>query len=116
METALDCGIKEYEFWEMTFAEVTRAIKSYNRLQERQAQERASFDYILADLIGRSIARTQHSSNKMPDITEAYPSLFNTEAIQEQRRQAQAELSVARFKQFADFHNKRFKEVSESSE
>ena len=97
----------------MTFGEVFRAVESYNRVLKRQEQERACFDYILADLIGRSIARTQHSSNKMPDISEAYPSIFDTEEIQKQREQKQAELSALRFKQFANSYNQRFKEVGD---
>lgn len=95
----------------MTFGEVFRAIESYNRSKKMEQQEKAYFDYILADLIGYSVARTQHSSNKMPAIEEAYPSLFNSEEIQEKRKQKQAELSVLRFKQFANSFNKRFTEV-----
>lgn len=97
----------------MTFAEVVRAMRSYNRVYQQTNQERAILDYILADLVGRSVARIQHSANKMPDISEAYPTLFEAQAIQEQKRQKQAELSVARFKQFADIHNGRFKEANE---
>lgn len=97
----------------MTFGEVFRAVESYNRVLKKREQEQACFDYILADLIGRSIARTQHSSNKMPDISEAYPSLFNSEEIQEQREQKLAELSALRFKQFANSYNQRFKEVGD---
>lgn len=98
----------------MTFGEVFRAVESYNRTKKQQQQEQAFFDYILADLMGRSFARTQHSSNKMPTIEDAYPTLFNNEEIQEQKRQKQAELSALRFKQFANSYNKRFKEVGEN--
>lgn len=100
----------------MTFGEVFRAVESYNRVYKRRQQEQASFDYILADLMGRSFARTQHSANKMPEIAEAYPSLFNQEEIQEQRQQKQAELFAMRFRQFANSHNKRFSEVSDKNE
>lgn len=80
---------------------------------ERQ-HERACFDYILADLIGRSVARVHGPSNKMPEMSAAYPMLFENEELQEQKRQKQAELSALRFRQFADSFNKRFSEVSDN--
>jgi hypothetical protein len=96
----------------MTFSELTRALSSKKRILKQQAQERASYDYILADLVGRSLGRFFSSSNKFPEVAEAYPSLFNVEQIQEAKAQKQAELNIARFKQFAESHNKRFKEGS----
>ena len=95
----------------MTIAELKRAIEAKKRSQKREAEEKASYDYILADLIGRSIARIYNSSAKMPDIATVYPSLFNTQEIEEQRAAKQAELSILRFKQFANFHNQKYKGV-----
>ena len=92
----------------MTFAELERAMSSRRRVEKVRAQERASFDYILADLIGKSVSRIHSSSNKMPDIADAYPSLFNIEEFQEQRAEKQAELSALRFKLFAQSFNQRF--------
>ena len=91
----------------MTLAELRRAIESKQRVEKLRAKEKASFDYILADLIGRSIARIHSSSNKMPDISEAYPSLFSSEEVQEQRAEKKAELSILRFKLFAEAYNKK---------
>lgn len=92
----------------MTFAELERAMSSKRRLEKLRAQERASFDYILADLIGKSVSRIHSSTNKMPDIADAYPSLFTSEEFQEQRAEKQAELSALRFKLFAQSFNQRF--------
>lgn len=97
----------------MTIAELTRAIESHNRRKAEQQKEKATFDYILADLIGRSVARIHNASNKFPDIAEAYPTIFNTEAIQEKKVQKQDELSALRFRMFANSYNKRFEEVGE---
>jgi hypothetical protein len=91
----------------MTLAEIERSVESKRRVEKAKAQERASFDYILADLIGRSIGRIYSSSTTMPDISTVYPTLFNSEEIQTQKANKKAELSAARFKQFADFHNKK---------
>lgn len=77
-------------------------------MEKQRAQERATFDYNLADLIGRSVARVYNSNNHMPDISEVYPTLFDSEAIKQQKQEKKAELSALRFKQFAESFNKNF--------
>ena len=101
----------------MTIAELTRAIASKKRIQKQQAQEKASFDYILADLIGRSISRLYSSSTTVPEIAEVYPSLFDSKEIEEEKQEKRDELSILRFKQFAQSYNKKFKkEVGKENE
>lgn len=112
LDTALDNGISEFDFWNMTLAEFQRALDSKSRIAKRQAQEQATMDYILADLIGRSMARIYSGNAKYPEIHEAYPTLFDSKDAEEKRAERQAELSALRFKQFANFHNKKHKEVA----
>ena len=102
----------------MTIGEVVRAVESYVRVKKTQAQEKATFDYILADLIGRSMGRIYSSSTEIPDISEVYPSLFVAEEIEQKRQQKKDELSALRFKQFAKSFNDRMKkqEVANVSE
>ena len=117
LDNALDYGISEHDFWNMTIAELTRAIASKKRIQKQQAQEKASFDYILADLIGRSISRLYSSSATVPEIAEVYPSLFDSKEIEEEKQEKRDELSILRFKQFAQSYNKKFKkEVGKENE
>ena len=116
LDVALDYGISEHDFWEMTIAELERAISSKKRVQKREAQERASFDYILADLIGRSISRIYNSANNVPSISEVYPTLFDSKEIEDAKSVKQDELSALRFRQFAQSFNKRFKGVSNKDE
>ena len=71
----------------MTIAELDRLIESKKRIQKREQQDKASFDYILADLIGRSMARLYSSSARMPEISAAYPTLFDSEEIQEKKQE-----------------------------
>lgn len=97
----------------MTLAEVIREIESYKRIEKRKAQEKASFDYILADLIGRSVSRIHSSSNHLPKLAEIYPSLFEAEEIEEQIQQKKDELSAIRFKQFAQAFNKKVRTDNE---
>lgn len=96
----------------MTVGELERAIASKQRTELLRAKERASYDYILADLIGRSISRVYSSSAKMPEISEAYPSLFNSQEIEEKKQEQRDELSALRFKLFAEAYNKKSKEAA----
>ena len=96
----------------MTLAELNRALESKARVKKIEQQEKASFDYILADMIGRSVARVYSSANHLPDISEMYPSLFDSQEIQQRKQEKINELSALRFKQFAQAYNdKLHKEV-----
>lgn len=94
----------------MTIGELQRAFESKMRIIELEDRKRASFDYILSDNIGKSIARLYSSSNKMPTLSDAYPTLFDKEKEQEEAQKRRDELSVLRFKLYANSFNKRFKE------
>ena len=109
LDNALDYGISENEFWNMTLSELTRAIESKKRVDKVRLQEKANFHYILANLIGKSISRIYSSSNKMPDISEVYPTLFDSKEIEEKKQENKNKLSALRFKQFADSFNSKFK-------
>lgn len=87
----------------MSIAEIDRAIKAKKKAEQRKA----SFDYVLADLIGRSIARAYNSENTMPTLAEAYPTLFDRREEENALHQAQDDLSVLRFKQFANSLNRK---------
>ena len=93
----------------MTIAELMRLIDSKKRIEKRQDQKRANFDYALAGLISRSVSRIYSSSATMPDISEVYPNLFDSEQISEQRQTQKNEMSIIRFKQFAQNYNKNYK-------
>ena len=105
-------GISEHDFWIMTFAELDRALASRKRVLKVQAQEKASMDYILADLIGRSVGRIYSSSARYPDISAVYPSLFDDKEIKAKQAERSLELSALRFKKFADSYNKKYTEVA----
>jgi hypothetical protein len=96
----------------MTLAEINRAVEAKQKIQKEELQYKASMDYTLADLIGRSIARIHSSSAKMPTLAEAYPSLFDKEEVEENIQQKKDELYALRIKQFAQSFNSRFKEAS----
>ena len=61
MDVALDYGISEWEFWDMTIAELTRAVESKKRVLKIQQQEKAFYDYCGGSIGVRLQSRTGHS-------------------------------------------------------
>lgn len=116
LDNALDYGISEFDFWNMTIGEIRRYVESQARVEKKRAQEKATFDYILADAIGRSISRIYSSSSKMPDLATLYPTLFDSKEIQEKKAQKKMELSALRFRLFATSHNNKVKEGAKVNE
>lgn len=96
----------------MTIGEIERYVASRIRVKKIEAQEKASYDYILAELMGRSMARLYSSSSKFPPIEEVYPTLFDSKVAEEKKKEKKMEASAIRFKQFADSYNQKYKEVA----
>ena len=107
----MDFGIPEHDFWNMTLAELERLFDSKRRQRKQRLQEKAQMDYLLADLIGKSVARVYPKSKPLPDIEEAYAALFmddkSMKEIEEEKQRRINELSEIRFRQFAESLNKR---------
>ena len=99
----------------MTISEITRMAKSKQRTTITASKERAVFDYLLADLIGKSVSRIYSNSARMPELYEVYPSLFEQEDIEEKKQEQRDTLSALIFKQFAQSYNKRFKKEEAKS-
>ena len=57
-----------------------------------------------------------NSNNKIPEISYFYPNLFDSEEIEEKKQERKDELSVLRFKHFADSYNKKYKEANNKHE
>lgn len=95
----------------MTIGELIRLIESKRRQEERRLKEKATYDYILANLIGLSVARIHSSSNTLPSLEEAYKGLFDSEELNEEKQKKLDEISAIRFKQFTQIYNKRYEEV-----
>lgn len=95
----------------MTIAELNRYTKSWQRREKQRAQEIAVHNYILAGLVGRNIASYFSQDIDMPKIEEVYSSLFEDQAKENKQKQEEmaTELAVARFKQFANLHNEKFR-------
>lgn len=93
----------------MTIGELTRAMKSSNRVKKAELQEKATFDYTLAKLLGRACGIAFGTTkSEFPEIASVYPMLFDSEEIKQRKQEKQAELSALRFKQFAESFNQKF--------
>ena len=111
LDDALDCGITEDQFWDMTFAEIERASESKARVLKKQAQEKATYDYILAQLITKGVSRVLGDKSNFPTLEEAYPGVFDDVAAETQAKieEQRMNLSALRFKQFAQSYNSNLK-------
>lgn len=112
LKKALQIGISEKDFWEMTLGELQRLFEAKQEVYKARAREKAENNYILAGLIGINLSRVFDASVEIPPIEEVYPNLFDVEQAREEKQNKKQELSVLRFKQFAQTFNKNFeKEV-----
>lgn len=109
LKTALDIGIRENDYWEMSIAEVIRAIESFNRQKELEMKTIASQNYVLAGLIGAFVAHVLSNEAEVPTLEQAYPALFGNDQKQEDIKPKE-DINVARFIQFAIRHNLKYKQ------
>ena len=108
LDNALDFGISEHEFWNMTIGELERKAESCRRLEKYKLKQKATLDYTLAMLIGRAFnADEQHP---FPDLFDVYPALFSDDIKKREEEESarKAQLSAVRFMQFANSFNKKF--------
>lgn len=68
-------------------------------------KEQAFFDYVLGDLVGRSMARVYGANNQYPKIYDAYPSLYNKEEMERKDMERRTELSALRLQEFLKSFN-----------
>lgn len=112
LQPAINAGLSEFDFWNMTVAEVIRYSEGAVWRMKNQAQ----LDYVLADLIGISVARIISKDAKYPTIEEVYPALFELQEEEKQneiKQQKLNEASANRFLQFALQHNARMRQGDE---
>lgn len=104
LQPAINCGLSESDFWNMTKIEVERYLEGANWRMKVQAQ----FYYSLADLIGVSCARIMSKDVEFPTIEQVYPNLYSEAPGQEQEvieEQKDMTASVNNFLAFAMKHN-----------
>ena len=107
LDNSLLCGLSELDFWEMTIGEVSRYINARNKIRKMEAQERASYDYILANLIAKGVSISLGAKDTMPSIYEVYGEVFEdiVKEKEEEKQEKIMQLSALRFRQFAHSYN-----------
>ena len=75
----------------MSIGEVARRVESYERTYRRELKDKASFDWILGNLIGISVGRCLDSDTTYPEIYEAYPTIYSSEEVEELKQKEQDE-------------------------
>lgn len=114
LQPAINLGLDEERFWEMTVAEIQRYTEGATWRMRTQAQ----FDYMLANLIGVSVARVVSKEAEFPSIEKVYPTLFTAEEVskeQEKVKEEEAKItnSKNRFLEFAMKHNAKIRAKEE---
>ena len=69
----LAIGLSRQEFYNSTLKEVTQYVEAYKKQQQNKLEQQAYFDWMLANLIGNSVARLMSKDAKFPKLEEAYP-------------------------------------------
>ena len=102
---AIECGISHWEFWDLTFGEISLLIKVRNKREKQRLQEAAAFNYSLAHLIGLSVARLMDKNAKYPPIHEAFPNLFDDVDLTPKKQDWR--IAKERLMRYAEAHNKK---------
>ena len=104
----MSIGLKESLFYDFTLAQVTRYIESYNKQKQQEMEEKAYFDYQLANLIGMSVARLLSKDAKYPTFEKAYP-FINKDTKTEVDEEWEMEVQHNKIREWAEQMNKKFK-------
>ncbi len=109
LETMLDAGLSEFDFWNMTLGEIERYADSYKRREEARLKEKAFFYYRLGDLIGISNGRYYSKDFVYPEIYEVFDGIYNAEEVETARQEERDRLSIERLQQMYE-QSKKIKE------
>lgn len=94
----------------MDLNEVRRAMNAAIERHKEEMREKAMFVYSLAELINLGTARALGGKGDWPEIEEVFPSLFDAEKMQEERRLQKGQRFAEQFKAYAEAWNERIEE------
>lgn len=107
LEKCMSIGMREEDFYHSTLAQINRYVESYNKRQENQLQEKAYFDYQLANLIGLSVSRLLNKNAKYPEFRKAYP-FIKIDTEKEVDEEWEMEKQHIKLMEWAEQMNKKF--------
>ncbi len=112
LQQCMSIGMREEDFYNSTLAQVTRYVEAHNKQQANQLQEKAYFDYQLANLIGMSVARLLSKSAKYPEFSKAYP-FINQDQSKEVDEEWEMEVQRNKIREWAEQMNKKIDKTKE---
>ena len=110
LKICLVAGLKEEEFWAMTYGEINRYLEAYNKKERLKSQREATNIYLLAQLIADNIAPMVSKEHKPKQFMEIFKHLYEEETLKEVEKEKElkeAKTQSAKFRMFAEMQNKR---------
>lgn len=108
LQQCMSIGMREEDFYNSTLAQITRYVESYNKQQQNKLQEKAYFDYQLANLIGVSVYRLLSKNTKYPAFEKAYPFITQSKQAKEIDEEWEMEKQHMKLMEWAEQMNKKF--------
>lgn len=108
LEKCMSIGMREEDFYNSTLSQVTRYVNAHNQQQENELQEKAYFDYQLANLIGMSVARLLSKDAKYPKFEKAYPFVNKETQSKEVDEEWEMEVHHHKLLEWAEQMNKKY--------
>lgn len=72
---ALECGVDAVFYWDMTFKEITAAIKAKQKINKNELKQQAELLHSIATLVGIAV----NAPKKFPPFNKAFPRLCEPE-------------------------------------
>lgn len=116
LPNALAAGISYFDYWNMTYGEITFHIKQYKARRELQAKEQLATNYNLAALTAQFTIGLLNG-NPIPDISTVFPTQFQQEKDQNgltKEDRMRMDMYKEQFIDFANRRNKLFKKEGEN--
>jgi len=107
---ACECGVDAFFYWDMTYAEISESIKSFQKRQEVDLQFNAVISYHQANLLSHLIGIQFGSKQAQKELYEAYPGIFpkqEKQAEQQRIKQQKWQVMKARIDAYAAEKRKR---------
>lgn len=95
----------------MTLGEITKIIEAYEKRTKNRLKEKALMDYKLSQCIAANVANVLDKENRIPEFFEFYKEIFEEEnnELEKKKKNNELEMQKQRMKDFANFHNKKFR-------
>lgn len=95
----MSIGMREEDFYNSTLSQVTRYVEAHNKQKQQEMEEKAFFDWQLANLICMSVGRLMSKDAKYPKLHEAY-GFLDTEENRQIREEQERKERLSHYKEY----------------